>query len=108
MIERAARAEGLRFAVEGYIDRMYDEDGNITDRRNPDALHRDPARAAAQALAMAVEGVIPTREGRRIPAELHSLCLHGDEPTARAVGGAARQALLDAGVTLKPLPEMGL
>jgi 5-oxoprolinase (ATP-hydrolysing) subunit A len=108
MIERAARAEGLRFAVEGYIDRMYDEDGNLTDRRNPDALHKDPARAAAQALAMAVEGAIVTREGKRIPVEVHSLCLHGDEPTARAAGGAARQALLDAGVVLKPLQEMGL
>lgn len=105
-IEKAARAEGLRFAVEGYIDRMYDEDGNITDRRNPDAVHRDPARAAAQAVAMVVEGVIVTREGRRIPVEVDSLCLHGDEPTARAVGGAAVAALRAAGVVLRPLPEM--
>ena len=102
----ATREAGLRLAGEGFIDRMYDEDGNLTSRQNRDAVHHDPAVAAAQAVAMAVEGVIVTREGRRIPAEIHSMCLHGDEPTARAVGGAARRALLDAGVVLKGLPEM--
>jgi UPF0271 protein len=64
--------------------------------------------AAAQAVAMAVEGVIVTREGKRIPTEIHSMCLHGDEPTAQAVGGAARQALIAAGVVLKGLPDMAL
>ena len=105
-IERTARAAGMRVAVEGFIDRMYDEDANLTSRHNKDALHHDPAVAAAQAVAMAVEGVIVTREGKRIPTVIHSMCLHGDEPTAQAVGGAARQALLDAGVVLKGLPEM--
>ena len=107
-IEKTARALGMRIAVEGFIDRMYDEDANLTDRRNKDALHHDPAVAAAQAVAMAVEGVIVTREGKRIPTEIHSMCLHGDEPTAQAVGGAARQALIAAGVVLKGLPDMGL
>ncbi|NCY25531.1 MAG: hypothetical protein EBX37_11950 [Alphaproteobacteria bacterium] len=36
------------------------------------------------------------------------MCLHGDEPTAQAVGGAARQALIAAGVVLKGLPDMAL
>jgi UPF0271 protein len=107
-IEKTARALGMRIAVEGFIDRMYDEDANLTDRRNKDALHHDPAVAAAQAVAMAVEGVIVTREGKRIPTEIHSMCLHGDEPTAQAVGGAARQALIAAGVVLKGLPDMAL
>ena len=66
------------------------------------------AHAAAQAVAMAVEGGIVTREGKRIPTEIHSMCLHGDEPTAQAVGGAARQALIAAGVVLKGLPDMAL
>ena len=107
-IEKTARALGMRIAVEGFIDRMYDEDANLTDRRNHDALHHDPAVAAAQAVAMAVEGVIVTRQGKRIPTEIHSMCLHGDEPTAQAVGGAARQALIAAGVVLKGLPDMAL
>ncbi|WP_424811540.1 LamB/YcsF family protein [Roseococcus sp. YIM B11640] len=107
-IEKAAHHHGLRFAVEGYIDRMYDEDGNITSRFNADAVHKDPARAAAQAVAMVVDKVILTREGKRIPVEVHSLCLHADEPTAEAVGRATREALLAAGVELKTLPEMGL
>ncbi len=107
-IETAARKLGMRVANEGFIDRMYDEDGSLTSRKNADALHHDPIVAAAQAVAMAVEGVIITRQGKRIPAEIHSMCLHGDEPTAQLVGGAARQALIDAGVVLKGLPDMGL
>ncbi len=106
MVEKASHETGLRFAVEGYIDRMYDEDGNLTARSNADAVHHDPARAAAQAVAMARDGVIPTRAGARLPVAVHSLCVHGDEPTAVAVARAAREALLAAGVGLRPLPEL--
>lgn len=107
-IEKAAHHHGLRFAVEGYIDRMYDDDGNITSRFNADAVHQDPEVAARQAVAMVVDRVILTRGGKRIPVEVHSMCLHADEPTAEAVGSAVRKALLDAGVELRTLPEMGI
>ncbi|MCX7372644.1 MAG: 5-oxoprolinase subunit PxpA [Alphaproteobacteria bacterium] len=107
-MQEASEEAGLRFAIEGYIDRMYDEDGNITARSNADAVHKDPARAAEQAVAMARDGVILTRQGARIPVKVHSLCVHGDEPTAVAVASAARKALLDAGVALKTLPEIGI
>ncbi len=107
-IEKAARACGMRFAVEGYIDRMYEDDANLASRTLPDAVHKDPAVAARQVVAMVVDRVIITRGGKRIPVEVDSLCLHADEPTAEMVGSAARQALLNAGVTLKTLPEMGI
>jgi 5-oxoprolinase (ATP-hydrolysing) subunit A len=37
-----------------------------------------------------------------------TLCLHGDEPTAVAVGQACRKALEAAGVKVVPLTEMKL
>ncbi|MCS6892453.1 MAG: 5-oxoprolinase subunit PxpA [Rhodovarius sp.] len=105
-LQRASEEAGLPFAVEGYIDRMYDEDGKLTARSNPDAVHHDPARAAAQAVAMARDGVIITRQGARLPVRVDTLCVHGDEPTAVAVARAARQALKEAGITLRPLPQL--
>lgn len=107
-LAKATIEAGIPLASEGFMDRMYDDDGNLTSRANADAVHHDPAVAVKQVLAMVQEKVIVTRSGKRIPAEIHTLCVHGDEPTARALGAAVKQALLDAGVQLKTLPEMAL
>jgi lactam utilization protein B len=41
-----------------------------------------------------------------IPHPVHTLCVHGDEPTGLATATAARKALAEAGVNVVPLSEM--
>jgi UPF0271 protein len=105
---RAGRAAGLTVAEEAFADRTYDEDGNLTSRKLPHALIRDPAAASAHVLRMLREGALVTHGGKRIPARIDSVCVHGDEPTAVAVAGAVRTALEAEGWRVAPLPELAL
>ena len=82
---RAAEAVGLRVAGEGFADRAYEPDGTLRSRRLPDAVHTDPAVAAAQAVALANDDRFAT------------LCIHGDTPGAPEIARAVRAALEAAG-----------
>ena len=52
-MQKAAEVLGLRFAREGFCDRLYREDGSLMPRSVPGSVIRDPAAAAAQALRLA-------------------------------------------------------
>jgi UPF0271 protein len=102
----AGRKLGLRVALEGFCDRLYEDDGNLASRKIPGAVIKDPAAAAKQAAHIAVNGEVISRNGKAVAHRVHTLCLHGDEPTAMAVGTAVRKGLEDAGVKIVTLPEM--
>ena len=100
-VEQAARAEGLRVAREGFIDRAYEPDGTLRPRRNADALITDPERAAAQAVSFAREGGVLARDGTFLNLPVETLCVHGDTPGAPAILRAARAALVAAGIGIR-------
>jgi hypothetical protein len=51
---------GVRIAAEGFADRVYTDDGQLVATSRQDALITDPARAADQAVRMAMEGKVRT------------------------------------------------
>ena len=81
-LERAAQKAELRFAKEAFADRRYEDDGNLTSRREPDAVIHDKDEAVQQVVKMMTEGLVVARSGKRVPIEVHSICVHGDEATA--------------------------
>ena len=103
VMARAAEAEGLRFAAEAFADRRYNSAGTLQSRREPGAVLTDPAAAAAQAVKIAVEGLVRAIDGREIPLRADTLCLHGDNPSALANAAAVRRGLEAAGVAVRPL-----
>jgi UPF0271 protein len=105
-LEKAADRLGLRLAREGYCDRRYTDDGNLASRAIPGTVLRDAKAAAEQAVRMAVEGEVTSISGKLLKVEVETLCIHGDEPTAVAVGAAVRAALEAAGARIVTLPEM--
>jgi 5-oxoprolinase (ATP-hydrolysing) subunit A len=105
-METQGRKLGLRVAREGFCDRQYEDDGNLTSRKLATAVHRDPAVAARQTVHMVLHGEVISRTGRAVPRRVETLCVHGDEPTGVAVAQAVRNALEAAGVKVVPLPEM--
>jgi len=105
-MERAGRSLGLRVAREGFCDRLYDDDGNLTSRSIPGAVIKDPAVAAKRVVDMVRNGEIVSRNGKRIACKIDTLCVHGDEPTAVDVARAVRAGLEAAGVAIVPLTEM--
>ena len=108
VMEKAAEKLGLAFAREGFVDRLYEDDGNLTSRKIEGAVIRDPKFAAERVVRMVLDGELTSRHGHRIKRRVDTLCVHGDEPTAVAVATAARDALVAAGVRVVPLPEMNL
>lgn len=105
-LERAGRAEGLRCALEGYADRLYEPDGRLSSRALPDAVHHDIAVIREQALRMVLEGQVIARGGVRLKLDVQTLCLHGDEPSAVEAARQVRAGLLAGGAELKTLPQM--
>jgi UPF0271 protein len=101
--EVAARDLGARIACEIFADRAYEDDGRLVDRRKPGAVIHDAELAAKRILAMLDAEAIISESGKRLPARIDTICLHGD--TADAVGLARdlRAALTAAGVTLAPV-----
>jgi UPF0271 protein len=105
-MEKAGRNLGLRVALEGFCDRSYEDDGKLTSRKLAGAVHHDPDVVAAQVLRIAMQGEVMSRNGKVVPQRVHTLCVHGDEPSGVATAKVARKALEDAGIRIVPLTEM--
>ena len=100
MIERALAA-GLPVAREGFVDRAYEPDGRLRSRKLPNSLHTDPKVAADQALSFVRDGGVRASDGSFLQLEVDTLCLHGDTPGAVAIAAAVREALADAGISVR-------
>jgi UPF0271 protein len=107
-MEKAGRELDLPVAIEGFCDRQYDDDGNLTSRKIPGSVIKDAAVATQQVLDMVLNNTITSRNGKKIKCKVHTLCVHGDEPTGVATARAVREGLEKAGVKLVPLTEMSL
>jgi 5-oxoprolinase (ATP-hydrolysing) subunit A len=107
-MEAAATQLGLALAREGFCDRLYDDDGNLTSRKLPGAVLHDPDVVKERVVRMVIDEEIVSRHGKRLPVKLDTLCVHGDEPTGVILARAARAGLEAAGVKILPLPEMAL
>lgn len=99
---RLAADAGLATATEAFVDRGYAADGTLVPRDRPGALVTDPRQAAARAVRIATEGVVTAVDGTEVPIAADSLCVHSDTPGAVPLARAVRDALTDAGVTLRP------
>ena len=105
-MEKAGRKLNLKVAREGFCDRQYDDDGNLTSRKIPGSVIKDPAVVAKQVVHMVLNGEIISRNGKPVKHQVDTLCVHADEPTAIMTAQAARKGLEDAGVRIVPLTEM--
>ncbi len=97
---------GLRVANEAYVDRPYDDNGKMLSRDLENSVIRSAEEASAHVLRILQEGAIHSVNGKRIPAEIHTFCIHGDEPTAVPVAQALRAALAEVRYSIVSIPEM--
>jgi UPF0271 protein len=98
----AARAEGLRIAVEAFADRVYEPDGSLRSRRHDDAVLDDPAAVATQAVGLAQGRGVTAIDGTALDIRPDTLCVHGDRPGAANRARAVRDALAAAGIAVAP------
>jgi UPF0271 protein len=68
----------------------------------------DAQEAATRILRMLDEQAIIATSGKRFPPRIDTICVHGDGPTAVGMARALRDALEQAGVTIKPISQLNL
>mgnify|MGYP003343037135 CR=1 FL=1 len=93
-------------AREGFADRHYEDDGNLSPRSIPGTVYKDPDKALAQCLSMVKDRCLTSRLGKKVTVEVETICLHGDEPTAVNVARHVRKGLEAAGGRIATIPEM--
>ena len=97
------RAMGLRFATEAFADRAYEPDGTLRKRTLSGALLHDPARAAQQAIDIAVRHRAIAYDGCELKLEASTICIHSDTPGSVAIAREVNQQLKAAGVRVQAL-----
>lgn len=107
-MDKAGDKLGLPVAREAFVDRLYEDDGNLTSRKIEGSVIKDPKFASERVVRMVLDQEIISRNGKKLPTKIDSLCVHGDEPTAIAVAKATRAGLEAAGVKVVPLTDMGI
>ena len=100
--ERAAEEYGLDSVAEIFADRAYEDDGQLMSRKKPGAVLHDPEEAATRVLAMLREGAVVTASGKRLPARIATVCVHGDGGTAVAMARRLRARLEADGMAIRP------
>lgn len=99
-LEVAGKAAGLETYSEIFADRGYLSSGQLVPRGQDGAMIHDAVEAAERLLAFLETGLMPVIDGDPIPLNAHSICIHGDSPSAVAMARELRTRLTDAGITL--------
>src|SRR5271165_5180713 len=94
---------GLRCATEAFADRACEPDGTLRKRTLSGALLDDSARAAQQALGIAVRKQVIASDGSEIPVAAKTICIHSDTPGSVAIAREVNQWLKAAGVRVQAL-----
>ncbi|EIM27624.1 LamB/YcsF family protein [Microvirga lotononidis] len=107
LMEKASEQIGVKVAREIFADRTYEDDGTLTSRKKPGAVLHDAEFAAERILRAVQDKAITTVSGKRIPLEIDTICVHGDEPSAVAMARTVRAKLEANGITIAPFAKAG-
>jgi UPF0271 protein len=88
-MQDAAGRHSLNFVAEGFIDRAYQDDGQLVPRSEPGAVHKSLELVLPQAVSLV--------------GKVDTLCIHGDTPGAVQAAAAVRDALEEQGVEIRAL-----
>lgn len=106
VLQKESEERGLDYAVEGFADRSYLDDGKLAPRGDPHAVLTDPEAAADQALRMVKLHRVKALSGRQIDLRVSTLCIHGDTPNAPRIALAVRQKLEAEKITIEPIHKI--
>jgi len=102
----AATKASLPVALEIFADRTYTAQGTLVNRRQPGAVIETADGCIAHVQSMIKAQGIVTQDGSFIPAQFHSICVHGDNAHAVETARSIKVALLADGHELGTLPDV--
>ena len=102
----AGKQAGLRVASEVFADRGYQADGSLVPRSKPGAMIHDKDEAIARTIRMVTEGKVTAVTGEEVSIDAHSICVHGDNPSAVEFVKNIRARLEAEGVAIAPIADI--
>jgi UPF0271 protein len=102
LMEKASEKLGVPVVREFFADRTYEDNGALTSRKKPGSVLHDAAEAAERVLRALQDKAVTTTSGRRIPIQIDTICVHGDEPSAVEMARTVRAKLEANGFTVAP------
>ncbi len=76
--ESIAAEFGIKLLFEAYADRAYENNGLLRPRNQEGAVFHSEQQILEQALLLATEGSVISRNGQRLKLDADTLCVHGD------------------------------
>ena len=106
LFERLVKQAGLRFVAEAFVDRAYDQKGQLIPRSDPMAIIQNPEHAVRQAVRIVTEqSVLASNSAsdtpRDVPLEAETLCLHGDHAGSIEFAKRVREALMAKNILIR-------
>jgi UPF0271 protein len=102
-LARAVVKAGLRVAHEVFADRAYNFDGSLVSRKQPNAVIKESRQVVERVVKMVKEGIVTAVNGETVKlGEVHTICVHGDTPTAVELVKNLKKGLIEASIGVKP------
>ena len=105
-MEIAAKKLNMKIACEIFADRNYEDDGNLVSRSKPNAVIINPEVAKKHVFNMVKNQSLFSINGKKIPCEIDSVCIHGDNIASLNTAKSIREVLLNNNFELKSLNKM--
>jgi UPF0271 protein len=103
LASEAAKAS-LKVAHEFFADRAYNPDGTLVSRKRQDAIIETPREVVKRAIKAAADEIVPAYNGETVKlGSVHTICVHGDNPSAVKLAAALRKGLVKAGIEVTPV-----
>ena len=105
-MEEAAKKFNMKIACEIFADRNYEDDGNLVSRSKPHAIITDSEIAKKHVLNMVNNQALNCYSGKKIPCEIDSVCIHGDNENSLSTAKSIKKNLEENEISLVPLNKM--
>lgn len=99
----AGKVIGLQTAQEAFADRVYEEDGHLVSRTEPNAVLTTDEEIITQVLRIVKDQQVKTKSGNMLRMHANTLCFHGDGKNVSAVVRKARKVLEENNVRIEPV-----
>ena len=102
----AGEEAGLRVAAEIFADRAYQDDAQLVPRSEKNAMVHGAENSYQHVIKMLEAKAIISTSGKKIPCNIHSICVHGDNADAVKTARYLREKLQANIYELVSLKEM--
>ena len=103
-LSEVAAKQGLRVAHEFFADRAYNSDGSLVSRKHSNAIIQNSKKVVERVVKAVEDGTVATANGEVLDiGKVHTVCVHGDTPTALELAEEIKKGLIRAGIEVKPV-----